>query len=289
MTIDRQSFFDVMASFPSGVAIVTTVDGLGVPRGLTTTAVCSVSAAPPTILVCLDQGSRTLAALRERRGFVVNFIGEGRSELCLLFASKEEDKFRRVAWTETSSGLPLLHEDALAWAACATVDEIEAGDHVVLVARVEDGGVRPELGPPLHVLPPLVGGVVAGARAGRARRGRDHGDRDQCPRPPLAGSGVLSPVSRSGNPPSGFPPLDPRLRRGSSLKASPVGAATALVARSGDPQERIPAADPRLRRGRSLKASPSGPQLLLSREAGIRSTGRRRRRSGAICPRAGGV
>ncbi len=149
MTIDRQSFFDVMASFPSGVAIVTTVNGLGVPRGLTTTAVCSVSAAPPTILVCLDQGSRTLAALRERRGFVVNFIGEGRSELCLLFASKEEDKFRRVAWTETSSGLPLLHEDALAWAACATVDEIEAGDHVVLVARVEDGGVRPELGPPL--------------------------------------------------------------------------------------------------------------------------------------------
>jgi hypothetical protein len=27
----------------------------------------------------------------------------------------------------------------------------------------------------------------------------------------------------SGNPPSGFPPLDPRLRRGKSLKASPTG------------------------------------------------------------------
>jgi hypothetical protein len=26
--------------------------------------------------------------------------------------------------------------------------------------------------------------------------------------------------SRSGNPPSGFPPLDPRLRRGTSLKAA---------------------------------------------------------------------
>ena len=99
--------------------------------------------------MCVDVGSRTLAALRERRGFVVNFIGDGRSELCLLFASKEEDKFAEITWRETPSGLPLLRDDALAWAECATVEEVEAGDHVVLVARVEGGGVQPELEPPL--------------------------------------------------------------------------------------------------------------------------------------------
>ena len=64
-----------MASFPSGVAIVTTVAPDGTPRGLTTTAVSSVSAHPPTILVCVDLGSRTLGALRGRRSFVVNFVG----------------------------------------------------------------------------------------------------------------------------------------------------------------------------------------------------------------------
>lgn len=149
MTIDRQAFFDVMASFPSGVAIVTTRSADGVPRGLTTTAVCAVSASPPTILVCVDLGSRTLAALRERRGFVVNFVAEGRSELCLLFASKADDKFDRATWSETPSGLPLLHDDALAFAECATVDEVEAGDHVVLLARVEAGGLLPGLEPPL--------------------------------------------------------------------------------------------------------------------------------------------
>jgi flavin reductase ActVB len=147
--IDRQSFFDVMASFPSGVAVVTTTTREGVPRGLTTTAVCSVSADPPTVLVCVDLGSRTLSALRERREFAVNFIGKGRSDLCLLFASKEPDKFARVAWTPTEAGLPLLHEDALAWAECATLHELEVGDHVILVALVEEGGVRPELEPPL--------------------------------------------------------------------------------------------------------------------------------------------
>jgi flavin reductase ActVB len=147
--IERQAFFEVMASFPSGVAIVTTVDPDGVPRGLTTTAVCSVSAHPPTILVCVDLGSRTLGALRARRGFVVNFMGEGRSELCLLFASKVQDKFAHVSWRETRSGLPLLHEDVLAWAECSTVHELEVGDHVLLVAEVEQGGVQPELEPPL--------------------------------------------------------------------------------------------------------------------------------------------
>ena len=149
VAIDRQAFFDVMASFPSGVAIVTTRDAHDVPRGLTTTAVCSVSADPPTVLVCVDLASRTLAALRTRKGFVVNFVGEGRSELCLLFASKEEDKFAHVAWRTTDGGLPLLHEDVLAWAECTTVHEFEVGDHVVLVAEVSDGGVQPELEPPL--------------------------------------------------------------------------------------------------------------------------------------------
>jgi flavin reductase (DIM6/NTAB) family NADH-FMN oxidoreductase RutF len=149
LEIGRQAFFEIMASFPSGVAVVTTLDAREEPRGLTTTAIASVSAEPPTLLVCVDLGSRTLAALRARRRFVVNFMCEGRSHLCLLFASKTEDKFAGVAWRRTPSGLPLLHADAHAWAECATVHDVEIGDHAMLVARVEDGGVQPELEPPL--------------------------------------------------------------------------------------------------------------------------------------------
>ena len=149
MAIQRQSFFQIMASFPSGVAIVTTLDAQGTPRGLTTTAVSSVSAHPPTVLVCVDVGSRTLEALRARRRFVVNFMGQGRSQLCLLFASKADDKFERVSWRPTATGLPLLEEDVLAWAECCTMHDLEVGDHVVLVARVEAGGVMPELESPL--------------------------------------------------------------------------------------------------------------------------------------------
>ena len=149
MPISRQGFFEIMASFPSGVAIVTTTGTDGRPRGLTTTAVSSVSAHPPTILVCVDLNSRTLAALRARQTFVVNFVRQGCSQLCMLFASKEDDKFDRVTWRPTQSGLPLLGENVLAWAECTTVHELEVGDHVILVARVDDGGVSEDETSPL--------------------------------------------------------------------------------------------------------------------------------------------
>ena len=140
-----------MASFPSGVAIVTTIGEDGSPKGLTTTAVASVSAHPPVLLVCVDVASRTLAALRARRRFVVNFMREGRSELCLHFASKAEAKFAGVAWQPTESGLPLLVEDALAWAECETAEELETGDHVVVFGRVEAGaGPRDEATPLMY-------------------------------------------------------------------------------------------------------------------------------------------
>ncbi len=137
--MDRQQFFDIMASFPSGVAIVTTADADGAPYGLTTTALASVSADPPTLLVCVDLGSRTLPVLRASGRFVVNFMRAGRGDLSLLFASKAEDKFARVAWRRSESGLPLLEHDVLAWAEVETEQELEVGDHVVLIGRVQDG------------------------------------------------------------------------------------------------------------------------------------------------------
>ena len=148
MPLDREAFFEVMASFPTGVAIVTTVSGDGAPRGLTTTAVCSVSADPPTILVCVDLGSRTLAALREAR-LRGQLRGRG-TERALPAVRLEGGRQVRPRHLATDPGRPpVLHDDVLAWAECSTLHELEVGDHVILVAQVDDGGVQPELEPPL--------------------------------------------------------------------------------------------------------------------------------------------
>jgi len=137
--VDGATYRSIMASFPSGVAIVTTGDADGRPSGFTATSVCSVSADPPIVLVSVDTTSRTLPTLRRTGRFVVNVMRAGRGELGARFASKEDDKFAGVAWCATPTGLPVLAADALAWAECATVGEIEAGDHVILLARVEGG------------------------------------------------------------------------------------------------------------------------------------------------------
>jgi flavin reductase (DIM6/NTAB) family NADH-FMN oxidoreductase RutF len=139
VAIDRQEFFAIMSAFPTGVAIVTTLDEDGEPKGLTTNAICSVSADPPMLLVCVDKTSRTLAALRHARRFVVNFMSDGCADLCALFASKADDKFAAVAWEPGLGGVPCLVEQALAIAECRTEQELEAGDHLILIGIVQAG------------------------------------------------------------------------------------------------------------------------------------------------------
>ena len=139
MTVARDEFFAIMSAFPTGVAIVTTLEPDGTPRGLTTNAVTSVSASPPILLVSVDRGSRTLPALVHSKRFVVNFMRDDCAELCALFASKADDKFSQVAWTPGLGGVPILHEEAVAHAECATQEELDVGDHVIVTGLVEAG------------------------------------------------------------------------------------------------------------------------------------------------------
>jgi flavin reductase (DIM6/NTAB) family NADH-FMN oxidoreductase RutF len=151
VALSREDFFAIMSAFPTGVAIVTTLDDRGEPKGLTTNAICSVSAEPPLLLVCVDRTSRTLHALRHARRFVVNFMSDGRADLCALFASKADDKFAGVRWEPGLGGGPCLTEDALAYAECLTQEEVEAGDHLVLIGLVEAGRPpHPERAPILY-------------------------------------------------------------------------------------------------------------------------------------------
>jgi flavin reductase (DIM6/NTAB) family NADH-FMN oxidoreductase RutF len=139
--IDDALFVQVMSAFAAGVAVVTAVDEDSIPRGLTTTAVTSVSREPPLLLVCVDTGSRTLPAIRHSGGFVVNFIAAAHTDLALQFASKTEDKFSAIDWSTAVSGAPVLHAHSHAWADCQVEQEIEAGDHVVFIAEVTHAGV----------------------------------------------------------------------------------------------------------------------------------------------------
>jgi flavin reductase (DIM6/NTAB) family NADH-FMN oxidoreductase RutF len=122
-----------MAQFPTGVAVVTTTDGLGRPRGMTVSSVCSVTLTPPTLLICLRQGGPTLEAVRERGTFALNLLHSRAQRVAELFASGDPDRFERIEWdlSESYAG-PHLSHDAHAVADCRVSRTESVGDHVVV-------------------------------------------------------------------------------------------------------------------------------------------------------------
>jgi flavin reductase (DIM6/NTAB) family NADH-FMN oxidoreductase RutF len=143
VSVTPQLYRDIMACFPSGVAVVTAHEAGDRPRGLTVSAFCAVSLDPPLVLVCVDRSSNTLPALQAAGGFTVNFLAGGREHLAVLYASKADEKFHGLAWrpAELPEGGPILHEDSAAYAVCTTRQAIEAGDHWVFIGEVRDGAV----------------------------------------------------------------------------------------------------------------------------------------------------
>ncbi len=143
MSVTPQLYREIMACFPTGVAIVTAHESGSRPRGLTLSAFCAVSLDPPLVLVCIDRSSNTLPAMQASGGFTVNFLAGGREHLAVLYASKAEEKFEGIAWSrpDIAEGGPILHEDSAAYAVCVTRQAIEAGDHWVFIGEVCDGAV----------------------------------------------------------------------------------------------------------------------------------------------------
>jgi flavin reductase (DIM6/NTAB) family NADH-FMN oxidoreductase RutF len=147
--IDRGRFREVMASFPSGVVVLTAFGADGRPRGLTVSAFCAASLDPPLALVCIDKTSNTLPAVQHTGGFTANVLAAGREQLARRMATKLSDKFDGIEWRqpEPREGGPVLRADSVAYAVCTLRDTIEAGDHWVLIGLVTDGAHEPDRKP----------------------------------------------------------------------------------------------------------------------------------------------
>ena len=142
--IEAAQFREVMASFPSGVVVLTAFGQDSLPRGLTVSAFCAVSLQPPLALACIDKTSNTLPAVQHTGGFTANILAAGRERLARRMATKVTDKFDAINWRHADSpiGGPILDDDIAAYAVCTLRDTIEAGDHWILIGLVTEGGHR---------------------------------------------------------------------------------------------------------------------------------------------------
>lgn len=136
---DRQAFLDAMSRAATGVTVVASDGELG-PRGQTVSAMCSVSADPPSLLVCLNQKSQLCAAIDASRVFGVSVLRADQKRIADSFAGRPSpgDKaydFGRVRWQTAVTGAPLL-ASAVAKFDCRLAETHVFGTHKIYIGEV---------------------------------------------------------------------------------------------------------------------------------------------------------
>lgn len=146
--IETSQFRQVLAHYPTGVAVVTTMDE-GEPAGMVVGTFTSISLDPPLVGFFPRTGSGTLEQVRASETFCVNVLGVDDEELCRRFASAPAgDRFGTVDWSPGAHGAPVL-AGAVAWVDCRLEETREIGDHTLVVGRVTQLGTSPEPADPL--------------------------------------------------------------------------------------------------------------------------------------------
>ena len=148
MSLAPEVFREVMGRLAGGVTVVTALGGDGDPRGLTATAVCSVSLDPPLVLVCVGRDAHTPGAIREASRYALNFLRSGDATSADRFAGSKGAKFEGVEWGAAPGGSPLL-PGVLAWVECDVERDVEAGDHTIFIGRVTAADIEMASEPPL--------------------------------------------------------------------------------------------------------------------------------------------
>jgi flavin reductase (DIM6/NTAB) family NADH-FMN oxidoreductase RutF len=141
------SFRDVMRHLASGVTIITS-SLEGEPVGLTATAICSISATPPLLLVSLTTPSRTAQGIAESARFAVHLLPHRGRRHAEQFASRGAH-FDGVQYAKATSSEPPLLADAFAWLVCAAEQTIPVADHMIFIGRVLECELREKAPDPL--------------------------------------------------------------------------------------------------------------------------------------------
>ncbi len=120
--------------------------GAQVENGLTVSWLSQVSFDPPMLMIAIDRLHYSLDLLRSTKNFCVNLLAADQAGLAGRFAQQATiggGKLADVAQRIADSGAAILTE-ALAYFDCEVTSTVEAGDHVLVVGRVDDAAVLRE-------------------------------------------------------------------------------------------------------------------------------------------------
>jgi flavin reductase (DIM6/NTAB) family NADH-FMN oxidoreductase RutF len=115
--------------------VLTTRAPDGTPHGLTVNAFCSLSLAPPLILVAIDRACSLLDTFQKAERFAINVLSIHQQDLSVRFSQLPEGRFTGVSWTPGIEGTPLI-DGTIGSIECRTINVIDAGDHRALIGEV---------------------------------------------------------------------------------------------------------------------------------------------------------
>jgi flavin reductase (DIM6/NTAB) family NADH-FMN oxidoreductase RutF len=135
----RDAFIGAMRRVATSVAVVAT-DGSSGRFGVTVSAVASVSADPPMILVCINRRSPAVQAIQKNGILTINLLSASQHLIADVFAGLAPGHppfdFACAEWTDHGVvGAQHLHNAAASVHAC--VDAVyQHGTHAVIIAKV---------------------------------------------------------------------------------------------------------------------------------------------------------
>jgi len=131
----RRAFRDLLGRYATGVVVIAASTPEG-PQGMAANSFTSVSLDPPLIAFCPMRSSSSWAAIRPVGGFAVSILGAGHEDVARRFTQKGVDRFGAHDWRRSPGGHPILAE-ALGWLDATAESTTIAGDHEVVLARVD--------------------------------------------------------------------------------------------------------------------------------------------------------
>lgn len=132
--MDPVAFKTVLGRFCSGVTVITALDA-GEPIGFACQSFASLSLDPPLVSFFPARTSSTWPRIRAAGRFCVNILADHQTEVCRQLGRPGPDKFDGVEWIPSENGSPLL-SGALASIDCELHDEVDGGDHTIVIGRV---------------------------------------------------------------------------------------------------------------------------------------------------------
>lgn len=139
--VSNDAFRAAMRRFATGVAVVTTTHD-GRIHGFTANAFASVTADPPTVLICVNRSARAHPLISASQSFCVNILAAEQQALAEQFAGGEpQTRFDGVAYRIGPSGSPIL-AGTLAYVDCTLGEEMTSGTHTIFLGTVIEAGDR---------------------------------------------------------------------------------------------------------------------------------------------------